>query len=86
MVTRAPAGGQPGTNAGAAVTTIAGRFYDVNLELRGTVGLATVPDEKIVGLEPGQADVPAAEDGGEKPAAVPPAAAENPAGGRRIAS
>jgi hypothetical protein len=51
----------------AALPSGAGRFYDVPLELRGTVGLATPPNEKTVGLEPGQGD------------AVAPADAENKA-------
>jgi hypothetical protein len=45
-------------------------LYDVNLELRGTVGLATPPDEKAVGLESGQVDDPAPEDSGDKPKAA----------------
>jgi hypothetical protein len=57
-----PPGADPGTPAPGAV----GRLYDVNLELRGTVGLAIPPDEKAVGLEPGQADEPAPEDSGDK--------------------
>jgi hypothetical protein len=30
------------------------RLYDVTLELRGSVGLATEPNEEAVGLEPGE--------------------------------
>ena len=57
----------------AAGPTGGGRFYDVNLELRGTVGLATPPNEKTVGLEPGQGDAAPVE-AGEKPAPAPSAA------------
>jgi len=52
----------------------AGRMYDVTLEIRGTVGLATPPDEKTVGLEPGQGDVAPPADAGEKVAPAPKAA------------
>jgi len=55
-----------------------GRMYDVSLELRGTVGLATQPSEKAVGLEPDEA--------GDKAAAAPKAAISAPAARRRIAS
>lgn len=50
------AGGQTGS----------GRMYDVNLELRGTVGLATPPSAKAVGVESGG--------GGDQPVAAPSAA------------
>jgi hypothetical protein len=59
-------GGQPGADPGTPAPGAVGRLYDVNLELRGTVGLAIPPDEKAVGLEPGQADEPAPEDSGDK--------------------
>jgi hypothetical protein len=59
-------GGPPGADPGTPEPGTAGRLYDVNLELRGTVGLATPPDEKAVGLEPGQADEPASQDSGDK--------------------
>ena len=64
----------------------AGRYYDVTLELRGTVGLATPPNEKTVGLEPGQGDTVAPADAAEKPAPVPKAALLNRPTRRRIAS
>jgi hypothetical protein len=57
----------------AALPSGAGRFYDVPLELRGTVGLATPPNEKTVGLEPGQGDAVAPADAENK--ASPPAKA-----------
>lgn len=60
------AGGQPGADPGTPAPGAVGRLYDVNLELRGTVGLATPPDEKAVGLESGQADEPTPEDSGDK--------------------
>lgn len=41
-------GPMPGEGGGS-------RLYDVTLELRGTVGLATEPNEQAVGLEPGEA-------------------------------
>ena len=61
-----------GGGAGGSV-----RMYDVNLELRGTVGLATSPQEKAVGLEPGEGDAAPAEESGDKPA-TPPRAAVTP--------
>ena len=64
----------------------AGRYYDVTLELRGSVGLATPPNEKTVGLEPGQGDAVAPADAAEKPAPVPKAALLNRPTRRRIAS
>ena len=75
-----PAGGGLGGPAGA------GRYYDVTLELRGTVGLATPPNEKTVGLEPGQGDAVAPADAGEKVAPAPKAALLNRPTRRRIAS
>jgi hypothetical protein len=63
-----------------------GRFYDVTLELRGTVGLATPPNEITVGLEPGQGDAAAPAEAGEKPAPAPKAALFNRHTRRRIAS
>jgi hypothetical protein len=62
--------GPPGADPGTPAPGTAGRLYDVNLELRGTVGLATPPDEKAVGLESGQVDDPAPEDSGDKPKAA----------------
>jgi hypothetical protein len=53
-------------------------MYDVTLELRGTVGLATPPSEKAVGLEPG--------DAGDANPAAPDAAAASPAALRRVTS
>jgi len=64
----------------------AGRYYDVTLELRGTIGLATPPNEKTVGLEPGQGDAVAPADAAEKPAPAPKAALLNRPTRRRIAS
>lgn len=61
-----------------------GRFYDVTVELRGTIGLATPPNEGAVGLEPGQGDAEAPADAGEKPA--PKAALLNRHTRRRIVS
>lgn len=49
------------------------RLYDVTLELRGSVGLATEPNEQAVGLEPGEGEAqPAAP---ADPEARPPAKA-----------
>lgn len=62
------AGGQTGS----------GRIYDVNLELRGTIGLATPPSATAVGLESGGS--------GEQPVAAPSAARALPAALRRTAS
>jgi hypothetical protein len=42
------AGGVPGGDGTGS------RLYDVTLELRGSVGLATEPNEEAVGLEPGE--------------------------------
>jgi hypothetical protein len=54
---------------GADAPTGAVRLYDVQLELRGTIGIATRPSEQAVGLEPGQGAAPAPPaDGKEKPA------------------
>jgi hypothetical protein len=69
---------QPAVDLGGAGSTGSGRMYDVSLELRGTVGLATPPSEKAVGLEPGEA--------GDDAAAVPKAAMSTPAARRRTAS
>jgi len=69
---------QPAVDLGDAGSTGSGRMYDVSLELRGTVGLATPPSEKAVGLEPGEA--------GDNAAAVPKAAMSTPAARRRTAS
>jgi len=55
-----------------------GRMYDVSLELRGTVGLATPPSEKAVGLEPSEA--------GGAAVAAPKAALSSPVPLRRTAS
>lgn len=78
-----PAGAQPVADPAAATPASNGRFYDVNLELRGTVGLATMPDEKAVGLEPGGADTAGAEGTGDKSAALPRADGPDRFGGRR---
>jgi hypothetical protein len=86
----APTSGQAAPTAGwddnAAVTSGAGRLYDVNLELRGTIGLATPPNEGTVGLEPGQGDPVAPPEAAEKPAPAPKAALFNRPTRRRIAS
>ena len=79
-------GGQPGADAGASATGSGGRFYDVKLELRGTVGLATLPNNKTVELEPGQAPEPASEAADEQPAQAPKAAVRDPLIGRRSVS
>ena len=71
---------------GAGGPAGAGRLYDVTLELRGTVGLATPPNEITVGLEPGQGDAAAPAEAGEKPAPAPKAALFNRHTRRRIAS
>lgn len=81
-----PVGGRPATDTGGASPSSAGRLHDVDLELRGTVGLATPPDEKAVGLEPGQAGDAATEDAVEKPAAVPQASRPDRFGGWRAAA
>lgn len=84
-----PTGGQPGTasmtEVGTAGPSGGGRFYDVTLELRGTVGLSTRPNEKTVGLEPGQGDPAAPAEAGDKPAPAPKAALLDQRGRRRIA-
>lgn len=60
-------GGYGGVAADAATGAV--RLYDVQLELRGTIGLATRPNEQAVGLEPGQGTAaPPAGEGKEKPA------------------
>ena len=48
--------------------TGAARLYDVQLEVRGTIGIATRPNEQAVGLEPGQGAAPAAGEGKDKAA------------------
>jgi hypothetical protein len=87
----APTSGQGGApTAGwednAAVTSGGGRLYDVTLELRGTIGLATPPNEGTVGLEPGQGDPVAPTEAAEKPAPNPKAALFHRPTRRRIAS
>jgi len=86
----APTSGQAAApfmpDGGAGGPTGVGRFYDVTLELRGTVGLATPPNEITVGLEPGQGDAAAPVEAGEKPAPAPKAALFNRHTRRRIAS
>jgi len=85
----APQMGMPGAFGpeftGAPAGGGSGRTHDIVVELRGTVGLATPPDEKVLGLEPDAAEEeqqpeavaePAAAD--EKPADPAPAA-EQPA-------
>jgi hypothetical protein len=70
------AGGPTGTAAvGMPVAPAPGaesggnRLYDVTLELRGSVGLATEPNEQAVGLEPGEAQPAAPAEADGKPAA-----------------
>ena len=86
----AAASGQPGQSAPAAPVPVnasgVGRLYDVTLELLGTVGLATPPNENTVGLEAGEGDAPAPADAGEKAAAAPKAAVLHRPGRRRITS
>lgn len=86
--TSGPAGASPmqTSDAVASGPSGAGRFYDVTLELRGTVGLATPPNEKTVGLEAGQGDAAAPDDGGEKVAPAAKAAQSVRPNRRRIAS
>ena len=90
----APTSGQAGApsmpsmpdGGGGGGPADAGRYYDVTLELRGTVGLATPPNEKTVGLEPGQGEAVAPADAGEKAVPAPKAALLNRPTRRRIAS
>jgi hypothetical protein len=63
--------GLPDPGAMLAGSGGSGRFYDVTLELRGTVGLATPPDEAVVGLEPGQGNETAPAEAADKPVAPP---------------
>jgi hypothetical protein len=70
----------------SASSPTGGRLYDVQLELRGTVGLATQPNEKILGLEPGQGDEDGPGDAREKPAQPPNADVSDRPSRRRIAS
>jgi hypothetical protein len=63
--------GLPDSGAMVPGSAGSGRFYDVTLELRGTVGLATPPDEAVVGLEPGQGDEAAPAEAADKPVAAP---------------
>ena len=70
-VTSGQVGALPMSDAAGTGSSGTGRFYDVTLELRGTVGLATSPNEKTVGLEPGQGDAVSPADTGEKPSPVP---------------
>lgn len=84
-------GGDPGMAAAFAAPVPGGavgsvRLYDVNLELRGTVGLATPPQEQAVGLEPGQGDAAPSEEPGDKAAASPKAAIVPRQGRRRMVS
>jgi hypothetical protein len=81
-----PDGGSGGPGGFGAPTGNVGRFYDVTLELRGTIGLATPPNEGTVGLEPGQGDAEAPADAGEKSAPAPKAALLNRHTRRRIVS
>lgn len=78
-------GSAPAT-AESAAPSGAGRFYDVPLELRGTIGLATPPNEKTVGLEPGQGDAVAPADADEKAVPAPKAALFGRPVRRRMAS
>jgi len=67
-----PGGGGPGF--GAERKGVSGRPFDVRVELRGTIGIATPPDGKVVGIETTQPTEPAAADA---------AAVTNPAAVRR---
>jgi len=82
------AGGMPGPMmAGGPIPGGEGggsRLYDVTLELRGTVGLATEPNEQAVGLEPGEATPAAPAEPEGRPAAK--AAANGHRERRRFAS
>jgi len=62
--------GGPGGMSGMPVDSATGaaRLYDVQLEVRGTIGIATRPNEQAVGLEPGQGAAPAAGEGKDKAA------------------
>jgi hypothetical protein len=74
-----PTSGPPGTPTPPGQ---AGRAHDIQVELRGTVGLATPPNESVIGLEPAApaADQPdAAATAPGTPAADAPPAAEPPA-------
>lgn len=52
MAMSAPGASASGSgSAGTGISGISGRFNDAILEIRGTVGLATPPDPKTVGLE-----------------------------------
>ena len=65
-----PGGGGPGF--GAEKSGGVGRPFDVRVELRGTIGIATPPNGKVVGIEPTQPTEPAAADAASvtNPAAV----------------
>jgi hypothetical protein len=62
------AGGMPG-GPGPGGDSVGSRLYDVTLELRGSVGLATEPNEQAVGLEPGEAQPAAPAEAEGQPAA-----------------
>lgn len=68
-------GGGPGLVAGpmggglGSAITGGSRLYDVTLELRGSIGLATEPNEQAVGLEPGEAQPAAPAEAEGKPPA-----------------
>ena len=81
-----PDGSSGGPGGPGVPTGNVGRFYDVTLELRGTIGLATPPNEGTVGLELGQGDAEAPADAGEKSAPAPKAALLNRHTRRRIVS
>ena len=67
-----PGGGGPGF--GSETKGASGRPFDVRVELHGTIGIATPPNGKVVGIEPAQQPEPAAADA---------AAVTNPAAVRR---
>jgi hypothetical protein len=67
-----------GAGFGSGSGSGSGRIYDVSLELRGTVELATPPSKKAVGLDSAES--------GDKAAATPEAAMSAPAALRRTAS
>ena len=62
------------------------RIYDVPVEIRGTIGLATQPSEAAVGLEPGQGAEQPAGDGDKSAAVATPlrVASARPAAGSEV--
>ena len=69
----------PGFNAaGPNPSATTGRRHDIVVELRGTVGLATPPDEKVLGLEPAAVSEPSAAAAEPAPLTEPAPAAAAP--------